>query len=231
MIITKILDHDLHRSRSATATPHAVHTPARPEFLPAVVSSSRGKFMVTKILFGNGEDRYCRPSSGPAVMKRDGRVISVDPDVSKTHLYLASGVFDHDSDRVDSVLGDLFSVALDLCVSDELGNVFDGESGLSKSFSYVQKSSGMKIQPHVCLVPAWDPSRIASVFGSDYEPSSRRFRRHCRVISCDVAVPVFLSRPDLVGLYTQFMGGGASIVLHNVQHGMAFFRPENPGSA
>lgn len=225
MILHKILEYDLHRSRQATAVPHTVHTPAVAEHVPAVVSTSRGQFVVTRVLFLDGEDRYFHAKGEAPVIKSRGRVVAVSPDTRKLRLYLASNVFSHNSDHIDNVIGGLFDVAYKLSVDDGLGNVFGGPSARDKAFSHVQSSSGMKIQPHVCLVPdSWEPDEVSKFFGKDFDATSLRFRRFCRVVSSKATRPVFLSRPDMVGLYTQFMGGGASISLHNVALGMAFCR-------
>jgi hypothetical protein len=51
MLILKILDHDLHRARQGSgATPLWIETPSKPEFLPSLVSSSRGKFLTVRKL-------------------------------------------------------------------------------------------------------------------------------------------------------------------------------------
>ncbi len=85
------------------------------------------------------------------------------------------------------------------------------------------QSSGLKTQPHVCLVPSsWSEKKASSFFGKDYVPSERKLGKCCRVVFHDVPMPTFFSRPDMVGMYTQFMNGGSAIILHNVGLGMAF---------
>jgi hypothetical protein len=55
MILLKILDHDLHaQRRGSQAVPLYLETPAIEGFLPAVVSSSRGKFLVSRRLTKDG---------------------------------------------------------------------------------------------------------------------------------------------------------------------------------
>lgn len=229
MIITRILDHDLHRARSSGSNIFVpfLHTPALPAFLPAIVSGSRGKFIVTRMLHAAGDDRYLKPLAGDPFIKNRGKVVAVNPDLSKTQLYLVSGVFDYDSEKMDDLLGDLFGAAFDLCFSDGMDNIFEGKDCVDRAFAHVQRCAGMKVQPHVCLVPSkWDKDRLVSVFGGRLDERTGKFRDHCRVIGCSVQSPVFLSRSDMVGLYTQFMGGGASIFLHNLSRGLSFFLPE-----
>jgi hypothetical protein len=225
MILSKVLEYDLHRSRVPGAIPQFVHMPAPPSFLPALISNSRGKFVVTRQLYFGNNDRYFIPKNGsPEIRNGHGLVLDAPTDEKQLQqLYLVSAVFSHDSDRIDDVVPDMFDAAYDLSVEDGMPNVFSGPKCAMKAFSYVQKSSGMKIQPHVCLVPeSWSPDEVSAFFGDGYDPEKRRFHKYCRSIGSKVRRPVFLSRPDMVGLYTQFMGGGASIVLSNVRLGMAF---------
>lgn len=50
MLMLKILENDLHRSRNSSAVPLIVEVPARPEFLPSLVSNSVGNFLVSRKL-------------------------------------------------------------------------------------------------------------------------------------------------------------------------------------
>lgn len=199
MILFKILDHDLHRSRSAGRVPLFLYVPALPSFVPAVVSTiqdkdGKARFVISRRLFEDGDVKAVK-----------------------------TFVFQYDSDRLDEVLRPLFDKAFELSEAEKWPNVFRGRGPASRAFDYVQASSGLKGQPHVCLVPkAWGRKRTSSFFGSDYDASKSKYRGVCRVVPADVGFPVFLSRPDMVGMYTQFMGGGTSIVLHNVKLGTAF---------
>lgn len=51
MLILKILDHDLHRSRRASAIPMTILIPDNKGHTPVLVSSTRGKFLVRRKLF------------------------------------------------------------------------------------------------------------------------------------------------------------------------------------
>jgi len=194
LILLKILDHDLHRSKKGLdAVPLWMETPAKKGFLPAVVSSSRSnKFLVSRKL------------------TKDDRI--------------RSGVFTHDSDRIDDVIGDMASAAYALSLTEKWPNVFSGKTAATKAFAYVQSAAGVSSQPHACLVPdSWTPEALSKSMGGDTD--SGVYRKICRVYPCKVSFPVFLSRPDFVGMYTQFVGGRSSIVLHNVKNGFAFCPP------
>ena len=160
------------------------------------------------------------------------------------------GVFDCDSDKLDAVIGPMLSVAHKLSVGGSYSflervkrtvgrkqvsapvertlpgtyeNSFSGKGAAAAAFAYVQSKSGLKAQPHACLVPSsWDEKQASSFFGKQYDPGKRKFMGCCRVIFHDSPMPVFFSRPDMVGMYTQFLNGGAAIILHNVELGLAF---------
>lgn len=222
MLILNILDHDLHRSRDPNAVPQAVEVAVHPDNFPCVVIGSKGEFLYSR---------------GP--QKNSGMTLCP--------------VFKHDSDRMDSLIGPLLDAAFLLSdgqtykqfrrpksrkkgatkgsmfdVAGTYKNAFRGPGAAGSAFEYVQRTSGLKIQPHVCLIPeAWyrgpkDTDVLKKFLGEGYDPVKRRFRECCKVIGHDVSMPVFLSRPDMVGMYTQFMAGGSSVILHNVELGIAF---------
>jgi len=194
MILLRILDHDLHtsRNRSESTPPLWVEHPARQGFLPALVSSSRGKFLVARKLVDD--------------------------------LYIRAGVFEWDSDRLDDLIGGFCAAALDLSRSEGWGNVFAGRAPARRAFDYILEESGMDGQPHVCLVPdSWSHGLISRFFGrKNLSENGMKYRERCRVVPCKAGLPVFLSRPDMVGMYTQFLGGRSCILLHNVRRGMTF---------
>jgi len=218
VLLTELLDHDLHRSRGGTPVPFMIEVPVPKDSFPAVVSSTRGRFLVSR-----------RP--------REGGLAGV-------------GVFDHDSDKLDSVIGPMLSVAHSLSdgqirtglqrvrrrvrgrdvmvpvetrVPGSFKNSFAGPGAAKRAFDHIQSSSGLKFQPHFCLVPSsWNMEAAGSFFGGGLDVSKRRFMGCCKVAFHDVPMPVFFSRPDMVGMYTQFMNGGAAIILHNVEFGLAF---------
>ena len=206
MILLRILEHDLHRSRQGDAVPLCVGIPAKKEFLPAIVSNSKGKFVAIDHL-------------GPTKGLRD-----LIPNVPWDENSIYGVVFPWDSDRVDDLVGDMFSAAYDLSVSKKWGNVFTGRGSARRAFDYVGSSSGLGGQPHVCLVPEpWSASRVKRFFGqANLDAQQRKYRRYCRIVPSSVSFPVFLSRPDFVGMYTQFMGGSSNIVLYNIRLGVGF---------
>lgn len=199
MILLHLLDHDLHKARNASSAPLWLETPAKPEFLPCLVSASRPhKFLTSRHLTREGMIR--------------------------------SGIFTYDADRVDDLLPDLMSSAYSLSVHEKWDNVF---SDPLLAFDHVRRASGMNSQPNVLLVPTkWTDKKLSDwskgeitfpdVRGKSNTSSFPMFRGTCRVQPCKVDIPVFLSRPDFVGMYTQFAGGKSSILLHNVRSGMAF---------
>lgn len=167
-----------------------IEIPALPGFVPAIVSSSRGKFVVSKKL------------------TRDNRI--------------RVGIFNYDSDRLDEVITDLFNSAFMLSQSENWGNIFLGPNSAKLAREYIREQSGMReTQPHICLIPdSWDSIQVKKFFKSKLDGD--KYDKHCSVISTKVAFPVFCSRPDMVGMHTQFLGGGSGIILHNVKFGLAF---------
>jgi hypothetical protein len=195
MILLRILEHDLHRSRDANSVPLMISTPVPPKSVPAIVSDTRGRFIAIR------------------KMRQEGN-------------FIASGVFEYDSDRVDDVVSDLFDAAYVLSCEDKLGNTFSGKDAPKRAFNYIKRSSGIPGQPHVCLVPeSWKETKIKQFFGVKNLENVRKYQKFCRIVSTKVSIPVFCSRPDMVGMYTQFLGGKTSIILHNVKLGLAFVVP------
>lgn len=202
MLLTELLDHDLHRSRGGTPVPLMIEVPVPKDCFPAIVSSTRGGFLVARGL-------------------RESGLAGV-------------GVFDYDSDKLDALLGPMISAAHSLSegsthvvkektVPGTYRNSFTGPGASKRAVEYLVESSGLKTQPHVCLLPSsWSEKKASAFFGKDYVPSERKLGKCCRVVFHDVPMPTFFSRPDMVGMYTQFMNGGSAIILHNVGLGMAF---------
>ena len=194
-----MLDHDLHRSRRTNAAPLMLETPAKPSFVPAVIS-------------GSGMDIQDRCFLVARKLTKENKI--------------RSGVFKYDSDRIDDIIGHLVIAALGLSVEEKWPNMFTEKNQIKQAFDYVQKACGSKSQPHLCLVPE---GRTLSSYDKTLgkEVVDDIFRKMCRVMPCKVPFPVFCSRPDFVGMYTQFMGGRSSILLHNIKNGMAFCPSDN----
>jgi len=191
-LLLQLLEHDLHRAKNGiAASPLMIETPAKPGFVPALVSSSRaGTFIVARRL------------------TQEGR--------------LRSGVFAHDPDRVDDLLPVILREAYALSLKEKYKNIF---TTAAAAFSYIHEASATGVHPHVLLVPMnWTPARIEKFLGKTMESKSGGvlYKDFCRVLNAAVDIPTFFSRPDYVGMYTQFLGGNASIFLHNVKQGLAF---------
>ena len=192
MLLMNILDHDLHRSRKSDVAPLWIETPAKSMFLPAVVS-------------GSGMDIPERRFLVSRRLTQDDKI--------------RSGVFKYDSDRIDEIIGYMMFAAYELSKNEGWLNIFVGKDQITKAFGYVQNASGMVTQPHICLVPE---KKDLTDHGIKENFVDGTYRKVCKVYSCKVDFPVFCSRPDFVGMYTQFMGGRSSVVLHNVKNGLAF---------
>jgi hypothetical protein len=199
MILLRLLDHDLHRSRAnIQAVPLWIETPAKPAFIPAVISGSgmdvpEKRFLVSRKLTQDGK--------------------------------LRSGVFKYDSDRVDELIGDMMKAAYELSIKENWPNIFRGKKQLESAFGYVQKSAGVTSQPHMVLVPE---GKAVAAFNkaAGKHLVEGVYRNVCRVTPSKVEFPIFCSRPDYVGMYTQFVGGRSSIMMHNIRNGLAFCPPD-----
>jgi hypothetical protein len=196
MILLKILDHDLHRPRSnVDAIPLAIEVPARPEFLPAIISGTRAQFLTSRRIFN---DRYIRV-----------------------------GMFPHDSDRIDDVIEPMIRAAYELSVAEQWVNIFSGRGSLTAAYNFVRYNSGLKTQPHMCLVPdSWTIAQCSKRFGKAFDSKTSKFHSICHVVPSKVHTVTFLSRPDMVGMYTQILGGNSGIILHNIRMGMSFLQSE-----
>ena len=198
MILLRILEHDLHRAkRGLNASPYMIEVPARPAFVPAVISNTRGKFIVSRKL-------------------TEGDRIRV-------------GIFEYNADRLDETIDTMFDVAYSLSRDEKWGNIFmgNGATTAKAAFDYIGDHSGMPgVQPHACLIPeSWSHTKTGKFFGAkNYD--GRKYKRICHVALARVTFPVFCSRPDMVGMYTQFMGGKSGILLHNIKEGLAFCVPK-----
>ncbi len=188
MLLHQLLDHDLHRaSKGVDASPLMLETPARDNFIPAVVSSSHaGRFIISRHL------------------TKEKRI--------------RSGVFTYDPDRIDDLINPLLKVAYDLSVQDKFSNRF---RSVSNAFDHIKKTAGTGAHPHILLMPLDWPDELLNGETS-IRSGTVFYRDFCRVVRAKVDFATFFSRPDYVGMYTQFLGGNASIFLHNVKQGIAF---------
>jgi hypothetical protein len=112
----------------------------------------------------------------------------------------------------------MMSAAYELSVAENWPNIFKGKDRMKSAFDFIQQSYGATSQPHLCLIP--EGLSFSKPMGKDLVDGV--YRKICRVTPCKVPFPVFCSRPDFVGMYTQFMGGRSSIILHNIKNSLAF---------
>lgn len=196
MILLRMLDHDMHVSKR-DSIPLWIETPAKPEFLPVLVSSSTGSFLTSRRL--TSENR------------------------------IRSGVFKYDSDKLDTLVPIVVSSALELSKLEKWPNIC---KNVESAFEYIRRESGLDTLPHMCLIPdGFDDKKVTKIFGrgkitdlsgDDSNIKIPVYHKICRVFYCGVSNITFLSRPDFVGLYTQFQNGSCSVLLHNVRRGMSF---------
>lgn len=201
------METDIHRSREGVvASPLFLETPANPAFFPAIVSDSRGKMVVRPTI-----------TTPNQILVRHG--LDSKKNILATGDGVISGIFSHDPDRLDDFLDPIFQAALSLSRDQKWPNIFPGRRP-TKAFEYVRQNSGMKTQPHVCLVPSeWEDRDIKKWMGlSNYDGD--KYRGVSRVVRAKIKFPVFCSRPDMVGIFTQFLGGKSSVVVHNVKLGL-----------
>jgi hypothetical protein len=198
MILLRLLDHDLHRSRqSIQAVPLWIETPAKPSFVPALIS-------------GSGMDKPEKRFLVTRKLTKDGK--------------LRSGVFKYNSDLIDEVVRDMIDAAYNLSIQENWPNIFRGKNQLRGAFEYIQKNAGVTSQPHICLIPEGQAAdSFIKAAGKDLVDNV--YRKVCSTAPCKFPFPVFGSRPDYVGMYTQFVGGRSSILLHNIKSGLAFCPP------
>jgi hypothetical protein len=194
MILMKLLENDLHRGKKGVdVTPYMIEVPARSDFVPAIVSSTRGKFLTSRKLTDENRIRV--------------------------------GVFECDSEKLDAVLPDLMDAAHRLSKQEGWDNVFVGDGSASHAFKHIRSHSELSGQPHVCLVPnEWETDGILAWLKRRKWDPVMKYKKCCRIVTCNVNTPIFCSRPDYVGMITHFMGNptGVGILLHNIRKSLAF---------
>ena len=202
MILLRILDHDLHKTRRGVdATPLWLEVPARPEFLPAIVSLSSAKFGISRKLTKDGKIR-----SG--IFKYDSdRLDEIIPDL----LTAAYGL------SVEEKWNNIHSSAAAAFkwVQEKSGTTTQPHICLVPT-----KWTPAKLQKWAGKDNLLTGVSAAKPDGTQEAATS--YQKVCRIQPANVPFPAFFSRPDFVGMYTQIMGGKSSIVLHNVKNGIAF---------
>jgi len=187
---------------------HDLHRSRRTDAAPLMLETPAKRSFVPAIVSGSGMDFQDRCFLVARKLTQESK--------------LRSGVFRYDSDRIDEILGHLMIAALGLSYDEGWPNIFPESKGIKQAFNYVQNSCGLKSQPHLCLVP--ENTSYPKIMGKDLVDGV--YNKICRTMPSKVPFPVFCSRPDFVGMYTQFMGGRSSILLHNIKNGLAFCPPD-----
>lgn len=169
------------------------------EFFPSLISSTRGTFLVT---------RHQHP----------GGMIRV-------------GVFSPKG-PLDTHLPALMDRALQFSKSDGFKNIF---SDPSEAFHHVRSRSEEETCPRYLLVPEkWTAKKISTFFGKNNISTEDKldigdpvtwYSKTCKVLPAEVTYPVFVSKPDFVGVMNVFANGSRSILLHNVSNSLAFVVP------
>lgn len=193
-VLRKILENDLHRSKSTvSARPLILDIPCNESFIPSVISSSsHDKFLVSKKIAKNNGISYIR-----------------------------TGVFKHEFEKIDDVITNLFMKAYEVSVEYGYANVF---TSVDKAKKRIKKCSCDDAQPHIALIPKnLTDARLKSLFRGVKVTDKAVLHGTCSLIKChDMDKIMFLSKPEYVGMYTQFLGDFASIILHNIELGIAF---------
>lgn len=188
-ILSTILEYDMHTSRSPNQQGIILETAARPEFLPAVVSTlSPSRFLTVRKL------------------SREGRI--------------RMGVF-KTPENLDTHLPALIQAADALSRDESWENQFQD---IKAAMAYVSVKSELDDCPMNLLI-----SESAAPFVYDQlglEPDAVKFN-NCKIFTWSGSKSVVMSRPDLVGLLTQFKNSTAALILHNVRLGMAFVEHTN----
>ena len=206
MIITSILENDLHRSKEDGPQPLMVEIPTTRKFVPCVISTAHGQFVIARKLF-----------------EHNGK------------LYSRIGIFDFDQSKADLLVGDMFDAAYKLSVEMGWNNVIKndgpvvGREDIKRGFHHVMRAAGVMAQPSVCLIPEnLKKDTIEDLFDDGTLIKDNlgvyKYHKYCRLVKSNVTNVVFLSRPDFVGMYTHFLSGGVGFLLHNIELGMSFIR-------
>ncbi len=199
MILQKVLDVNFHGKRNSDNS-------GRPLFIELSIPSTFLPVIVSSVKF----DRYIlvnKVSSGGTIR---------------------SGIFNYDPDRIDEILGPLFSFAFKTSEKLKLNNIF---SSATKARNYIKKTSGDDLYPNIALIPnSMDEESLKKIFKNSLIPPSSGENRYfsldkkCNLIHCNVSNIIFLSKPDYVGLLTQISGGMTSVLLHNLEKGFSFLK-------
>ncbi len=184
-ILASILELDYHKTKNPDSRGLILETPARIEFLPAIISSTTAsKFLTSTRLTSEGRIR--------------------------------SGIF-KSQENLDVYLVPLIDAAYKLSISQSWGNIFESDE---PAVAYIKASADLDESPFTFLVKSGHGISSGDTEGTSV---SKKYLG-ARLVEWDQNYSVVFSRPDLVGLLTQFSNSHASILLHNVRLGMAFVK-------
>jgi hypothetical protein len=128
---------------------------------------------------------------------------------------IRSGAFECSEETLDEILPTLFEKCYELSTDRQFSNRF---SSIKDAISYLRNTSGYKNQPHYGFFPTKTLSKLTK--GHVIEDGI--LDKSCRIIYGNFKNIVFVSRPDFVGLVTRLPNNYNSILLHNIELGMAF---------
>lgn len=193
MLMMKILENDLHRSKRDGAVPLFIEVPALANFLPAIVSDARGGFLTSRRMTGEGRIRVGVFNKAYSSMDK----------IVKPMLKAALDL------SVEEKWPNVF-------MEGDVSSAFDYVQ--KHSCMPFQPHVCLVPRPwsekHMLRIFGQDLTIIGGII---------KYRERCRIIRTDTPSIVFLSRPDMVGLCTRFHGSTfAAVILHNIKKGISF---------
>jgi hypothetical protein len=125
---------------------------------------------------------------------------------------IRSGAFYCAEETIDEIIPGLFEAALRCSKDAKYLNSFRSQK---RAFDYISHNSGFKYCPMWCL--ASDINNIK------LENDEEKVLGVAKILLVPgIPKTVFLSKPDYVGLFTRLPGNYNSIILHNIEFGIAF---------
>lgn len=125
---------------------------------------------------------------------------------------IRSGIFHSSEETSDEVLPNLFNKCFECSEESHFKNIFNTQN---EAFLYIQEESGFKNCPMYCLVS--DISKIEMANDGEKLNNGARI-----LVIPDLNHIVFLSKPDYVGLLTRMPNNYNSLIIHNIEKGIAF---------
>jgi len=201
-ILHRILTYDMHRQKSGLgqgqhAVPLMLEIPASKNFLPCVISTTRGKFIYSNKLTNEQKIRvglfeYDTDYIDNLISDMMDSAFLLSKSNSWGNIFIGSSApksgFDYikrNSNLIDQP---------HVCLIPENWN----DKEIFKWFK--RNLSKRELKGEVVLF----------------------YRKICEIVKCKISFPVFCSRSDYVGMYTHFLGTNSGVLLHNVRLGLAF---------